>query len=111
MSYNKKAKMIKIEQYNQDPKRVGHELLISTSTARGPKQPRTSLDERIANVIVQTVPGIIADALKPIIGRLDKIETKLEEQKVFNARIETTLEEHSEILKQHSAIFKRNNLQ
>ncbi|MDR3257914.1 MAG: hypothetical protein LBT17_03890 [Mycoplasmataceae bacterium] len=95
MSYNKKAKMIKIEQYNQDPKRVGHELMISTPTTRGPKQPRISLDERIANVIAQTVPGIVStivtDALKPIVARLDKIETRLGTVETRLENVETTL--------------------
>jgi hypothetical protein len=29
MSYNKRAKMIKIEQYNNDPKRVGDNIIVS----------------------------------------------------------------------------------
>ncbi|MDR3257618.1 MAG: hypothetical protein LBT17_02365 [Mycoplasmataceae bacterium] len=90
MSYNKKVKMIKIEQYNQDPKRVGHELLISTSTAKGPRQPRMPLDVRIANVIAQTVPGIVADALKPIVDRLDTIDTRL-------AKVEDILDYNTKI--------------
>jgi hypothetical protein len=38
--YNKKKKLIKIEQYNPDPKRVGHELVVSTITSKGPTPPR-----------------------------------------------------------------------
>ncbi|MDR3257384.1 MAG: hypothetical protein LBT17_01155 [Mycoplasmataceae bacterium] len=67
--YNVRKKMIKIEQYNRNPKRVGHELMISTTTIRGPQQPRISLDERIAKALTT--------ALKPVVTRLDKIETTL----------------------------------
>jgi hypothetical protein len=39
MSYNKKDKMIKIEQYEQDPNREGHEIKVSVLTKKGPKPP------------------------------------------------------------------------
>jgi hypothetical protein len=37
MSYNKKEKMIKIEQYEKDPKREGHEIKVSVLTKKSPK--------------------------------------------------------------------------
>ncbi|MDR3330434.1 MAG: hypothetical protein LBS76_04110 [Mycoplasmataceae bacterium] len=39
MSYNKKDKMIKIEQYEQDPKREGHEIKVSVLAKKSPKSP------------------------------------------------------------------------
>ncbi|MDR3329920.1 MAG: hypothetical protein LBS76_01450 [Mycoplasmataceae bacterium] len=85
MSYNKKDKMIKIEQYEKDPKREGHEIKVSVLTRKSPKPPippnpkphKKSLEEKIAEVIVKIVPHIVTEALKPIGSRLDTIDTRL----------------------------------
>jgi hypothetical protein len=36
-------------------------------------KPRKSLDERIAEAIVKTVPSLINEALKPVMSRLDNL--------------------------------------
>jgi archaellum component FlaC len=43
-----------------------------------PKPPRKSLDERIAEAIIKTVPNLINQALKPVVSRLDNIDTRLD---------------------------------
>jgi hypothetical protein len=44
-----------------------------SSRIKVPKSPRPSLETRIANVIKAIVPAMIAEALAPIIKRLDTI--------------------------------------
>ncbi|MDR3329979.1 MAG: hypothetical protein LBS76_01745 [Mycoplasmataceae bacterium] len=118
MSYNKKEKMIKIEQYEKDPNREGHEIKVSILTKKRPKPPKPpipsnpkphkkSLEEKIAEVIVKIVPHIVTEALKPIGSRLDTIDTRLVNLENRMTNVETIQKEQSNLFQ---TVIKLNNL-
>jgi hypothetical protein len=81
-------KEVKILAADHNPVKVGDGVLVNIPTKKrkptspGPnsdndgKKPRKSLDERIAETIVKTVPNLIDNALtkalEPVMSRLDK---------------------------------------
>ncbi|MDR0675016.1 MAG: hypothetical protein LBF36_01980 [Mycoplasmataceae bacterium] len=75
-------KKVKIIASDHNPVQVGDGVVVSWKTKTSPKpkpgpkpmpKPRKSLDERIAEAIVKTVPSLINEALKPVMSRLDNL--------------------------------------
>jgi hypothetical protein len=88
----------RVTKSDNDPVKCGDHITLTRKVKpRGPgpdvvepsKAPRKSLDERIAEAIVKTVPNLINQALKPVLSRLDK-------QDEFNQYVRD--------------VFERNNL-
>jgi hypothetical protein len=101
INYNSKRKMIRIEQYNQDPKRVGHELIVSLSTQQRIRstqtlKPRKSKQPSIREILVQhgEILAQHGEVLKEILIRLDKVEVTLKDQKSFNEKVQTYMDTH-----------------
>ncbi|MDR3330101.1 MAG: hypothetical protein LBS76_02365 [Mycoplasmataceae bacterium] len=127
MSYNKKDKMIKIEQYEQDPNREGHEIKVSVLTKKSPKPPiidpkpkSKTTKELLLEFMVETRNRFdtiemtqkesnsqINTRLDSIETRLTNVETKLVEHDKRFEKIETTQKEQSILLQ---TVIKLNNL-
>jgi hypothetical protein len=95
----------RVTKSDNDPVKRGDNITLTRKVkSRGPgpdvveppKPPRKSLDERIAEAIVKTVPNLINQALKPVVSRLDNIDTRLDKQDEFNQYVRN--------------VFERNNL-
>ncbi|MDR3329923.1 MAG: hypothetical protein LBS76_01465 [Mycoplasmataceae bacterium] len=123
MSYNKKDKMIKIEQYEQDPKREGHEIKVSVLAKKSPKPPiidpkpksKTtkelllefmSKQELFNNNLKSDIKDIKTD-VADLKVRMTNVETKLVEHDKRFEKIETTQKEQGVLLQ---TIIKLNDL-
>jgi hypothetical protein len=103
---------------DNNPVRCGDNITLTRKVkSRGPgpdvvmpsKHPRKSLDERITEAIVKTVPNLISQALEPIRSdiqiiksdiqiintRLDRLEDFNNDQKSLNKKFSDYIESHS----------------
>jgi hypothetical protein len=78
---------------DKNPVRRGDNITLTRKVkSRGPgpdvvmlsKHPRKSLDERITEAIVKTVPNLISQALEPIRSDIQMINTRLDRLEDFN---------------------------
>ncbi|MDR3329689.1 MAG: hypothetical protein LBS76_00240 [Mycoplasmataceae bacterium] len=131
MSYNKKDKMIKIEQYEQDPKREGHEIKVSVLTKKSSKPPippnpkpksKTTKEllldfmakqegfnttQKEFNSNLQSDIKDIKIDVADLKVRMTNIETKVDSIDTRLSAVETTQKEQSNFLQ---TVIKLNNL-
>jgi hypothetical protein len=100
----------RVTKSDNDPVKCGDHITLTRKVkscgpdvVEPPKPPRKSLDERIAEAIVKTVPNLINQALKPVLSRLDNIESNVQ---TINIR----LDKQDEFNQYVRNVFKRNNL-